>query len=648
MAVNPCSNPIGGFVAASEVVVDQFAFFTNLVNEYLNNANEFSQILSDYEITPTPIQNITWDINTGFTPFVKPADPAGFVAPPKVYTGAVPVSPDIDGINTDGLDAIVPPILTAPTPFPITIPTAPTVVFPTAPGNGPTLGTVDIPTYTGGPLPLVPTLFDLNLPPEPDISLEDLNVDRPVFHEPTVLSDTYNADLVSFQNFLWSTIDGRVNATGVQDMHGRLQTMLAGGTGLPVNIELALFARAIGREDVSSIQAVAQAEAEWSAKGFSLPGSTLLARVQEIRQANRIERGRVNRELAIQFHTQEIENLRFSVEKAISLEGTLLEANTRILDTARQLADGHWVVAKGIYDSAISLFALYLEIYKTDVSVYKERIQIELAKLEVYRSQLEGQRLVGTLNQQLVDIYQAELQGVLANVEVFKAEVGGAEAALRAELTKVEVYKAQIEAYSARLGGEKLKYEIYDTTVGAEQVKAQVYTAQVDAYGKRIEAYRTEVGAEASKVDAYSKVAEAETRIYAEQVGAWRAGIQADTDNLNAFVEVYKSNLAKYTAILSAEQYRVTGEARNFELDIEQEKARVASVLKQADQAIEQLKHISQLGLAATDTAAKVNSQLASSAMAAISVSASMSSGNTVSAQDSRSCSTQYSATISA
>lgn len=648
MATSPCSNPVGGFVSASEVVVEQFDFFTDVVNQYLTNANQFSQILEDYSITPVAIQNITWDIDAGFTPYVKPADPDAFVAPDKQFTAEVPDSPAIDDINTSGLDSVTLPNLTLPTALPIVLPTPPVVNVPADPGAGPAVGDVEIPLYVGGELPLVPTLYELNLPVEPDISLEDFDVARPDFTPPAALVDVYRPDLTDFQSFLWSTIDGRVAATGVQDMHGRLQAMLAGGTGLPANIEQALFDRAIGREDVSSQQAVAQAETEWAARGFSLPGSTLLARVQEIRQANRIERGRINRELSIQFHTQEIENLRFSVDKAISLEGTLLQANTQIMDVARQLADGHWVVAKGIYDSQLDTFRLYLEIYKTDVEVYNARIQAELAKLEVYRSQLEAQRLIGTLNQQLVDIYKAELDGFLAGVEVYKAEVQGADAAIRAELTKVEVFKSQIDAYGARLDAEKIKYEIYDTTVGAEETKARVYASQVDAYGKRIEAYRTEVGAEATKVDAHTKIAEAETRIYAEQVGAWRAGIQADTENLNAFVSVYRANLEKYNALLGAEQYRVEGEARNFDLEIEKEKARVASVLKQADQAIAQLEHISSMGLAATDTAAKVNSQLAASAMAAISVSASMSSGNNVSASDSRSCSTSYSASITA
>jgi hypothetical protein len=456
------------------------------------------------------------------------------------------------------------------------------------------------------------------------------------------LQDVYRPDLLDFRDIIWTGVDQEVGATGVYDMHARLQAMLAGGTGLPANIEQALFDRAIGRDEVSSIQAVAQAETEWAAKGFDLPGTTLLARVQEIRQENRRERGRINRELSIQFHNQEIENLRFSVQQAIGLEGALIEAHTRIFDTARQLADGHWVVLKGIYDSELDLFKLYLDIYRTDVEVYKTKLQAELAKLDIYKAELDAQRLIGTLNQQLVDIYKVELEGVLAGVEIFKAQVDAANAQIRAELSKIEAFKAQIDAYTATMQGEKIRFDVYDSQLGAEETKVKIYSAQVDAYGKRIDAYRSQVAAESSKVDAYIAVAESDVKQYAEEVSAWRAGIQADTANLEAFVEVYKANLSKYTALLNAEQYRVQGESRNTELNIEAEKARVSAILKQADQAIEQMKHVTQISLSATETAAQVNSQLAGSAMSAIHVTAGMQSQNQISASDDRSCRVSY------
>lgn len=641
----PCTNPIG-FVGTTawDVVPNQLAWFTNIANQYIQAANTFTQELASFDIIPIDIQSVTWNINAGFTPFALPAEPADFQPPAAQFTTQEPTAPILGIVDTSGLNVPFPPV-SAPAVPPLNIPAPPVVSLPTLPVE-PTIDDVDIPTYSGPPLPDVPTLEQLNLPDEPDINLGDLDVDRPDFIYPNALQDTYRYDFQDFRSLIWTGVDAEVDATGVTDMHARLQAMLAGGTGLPANIEQALFDRAIGREEVSSEQAVAQAEQEWAAKGFDLPGSSLLARVQEIRQANRIERGRVNRELSIQFHTQEIENLRFSVQQAIGLEGTLLEAHSRIYDIARQLADGHWEVVRGIYDSAVNLFRLQLEIYRTDVEVFKEKLEIELAKLQVYRSQLEAQRLITDINKNIVDIYTAELQGVLASVDIFRAEVEAANAQIRAELGKIEIFKGRIDAYTATIAGERVKYDIYGAQVDAEQAKASIYATQVDAYGKRIDAYRTEVSAESTKVDANLRVQESQTRIYSEQVDAWRTGIDADIRNLEALVEVHRANLQKYTALLSAEQYRVTGEARNFELEIERERAKVASELKIGDQRIEQLKHISQMSLSATEIASKVNSQLAASAMAAIDVGARLTASNQLSASDDRSCRTNYSGTV--
>ena len=148
-----------------------------------------------------------------------------------------------------------------------------------------------------------------------------------------------------------------------------------------------------------------------------------------------------------------------------------------------------------------------------------------------------------------------------------------------------------------------------------------------------------------TKINAKVSVQESKVRTYAEEVDAWTAGIRADSQNIESAVNVYQAELQKYTALLSSEQYRVTGESRNVELNIAEEQAAVDARLKQADQAIDQLKHTTALGLSATETAARVNAQLAASAMSAVNVSAGINSSNSVSASDSRSCSTDFSST---
>ena len=661
MAVINCNSPGGGF-PAQDTVTEQFDYFTGLVNEYVKTADEFSQVLADFTITPVNLDPITWASGSQYVPFTTPADPGAFNEPGRNFSVSPPSAPGISNIDTSGLNVTVPtdnlpnsPTVNIPNPPSITIPPPPVLTLPPVPVE-PTVGDVQIPVFEGVTLPDVPTLIGLNLPTAPTIDIKDFNGVAPIVTAPVAVQDQYIQDFEYWFSGMSADIIGEAQSVGAT---AQVQRMFGGGTGLPPAIEQALFDREIGREEVSSLQAVNQSEQEWAAKGFDLPGSTLLARVQEIRQKNRMERGRVNREISIQFHNQEIENLRFAVAEGVKLEGQLLTAQAQIAGVAQSLANGHAAVMQGIFDSLINYTNLQIELYKADIEVYKIGLEAELLKLQIYKTEVEAASLVQDINKSYVDIYVAQIAAVETSVDVFTAEVGAAEAQIKAENSKITIFQGQIDAYEAQVNTLKVRADIYDTEVGAqktisdvyvsqvnaEEAEVKIYSAQVDAYNARIGAYRSEVEAGATKVNAQVSVEESKTRVYSENVTAWRAGISADTANIEAAVNVYQAELQKYTALLSAEQYRVTGEARNVELNIAEERDKTDLALKQADQAIEQLKHTSALGLSATETAARVNAQLAASAMSAVNVSAGISSTTSGSTSDSRSCTTTFTST---
>ena len=136
-----CSSPIGGgFNVAGDVVPVEFAKFNNLVTKYTNEANEFSQMLADYEIIPIDIQPVTWDSNLTFVPFVRPFAPGGFVTPDTKFDRAPPTAPSISGISTSGLDAVIPPTGSAPGAPNIIYPPPPVLNLPPIPDNPPVVG----------------------------------------------------------------------------------------------------------------------------------------------------------------------------------------------------------------------------------------------------------------------------------------------------------------------------------------------------------------------------------------------------------------------------------------------------------------------------------------------------------------------------
>lgn len=646
-----CRNVLSPVTNASYTqVVDQFNSFSQLASDFAARTNGITQQLQSFNVTPVG-GGISYNFkNIEFTPFNLPADPGELVRPNRL-TGAAPIAPVLDHSIT--FNAPPKPTTAIPDEPTITIPTSPELAIIAAPGPPPSLTQISIPDYIEQGMPLVPTLDDLQLPDAPDIDLEQFALTRPDFESP--LPYLYDNDYIRNANearaAIFDTVDESFYAAetefNLRNTDGsktrmRLGEMLDGGTGLPAAIEQALFDRAIQREDATSTQAIAQVTQEWAARGFSLPGSTLLARTQEARQANRNARTTLNREITIQVHTQALENLRFVVQQGIALEGQMFDQYIRLHDAGRQMADRAFDVARAIFDARLEVFRTELQIYQADIAAFRERVAIELAKLDVFRSQLEAERVRGEINEQRVRIYEAQLRGVLAGVEVFKAEVSGAEAQIRAQTNQIEQYRSQVEAYRAQLEGEKIKFEIFDTRVKAEESKVRTFESQVKAFTALIDAYRTEVEAESSRVNALGGLNQTRSDVYRNEVQGWRAVADFDVANLNAEVGLLQANVQKYTGLLSAEEARVRGEARNAEIQFEQHRADIAAKVKGVDQAIAQLELASTLGLEALKTAAQVNAQLAASAMAGISVSAQISSAANQSSSRQASCSESY------
>jgi hypothetical protein len=620
---------------ASQAVETQFQWFVDQANLYSNQALGFASDLATFSVDPLPSTDISFTTDLTFVPFEPPTKPDDY-NPDTINLGYVPDTTSIVEPSFGALNALHAPTTTlpvAPTLDTITAPTLDPIDFDPTP---PTLTDVAVPVPGVYVLPDVPLMETLNLPSAPDIDFEAFTLVRPELTDPT--SELYNNDYVRNANesraAIFTQVDDAFHAaqdefnlrTGDNDKAlTRLGAMLDGGSGLPAPIEQALFDRGISREEISSQQAVVQSFDEWAARGFSLPGATLLARVQEARQKNRDNRGQINRELTIEFYKAELDNLRFAVEKGIALQGQLFEQYLKMHDSGRDMADKAFAVAQAIFDARVEIFKVQLQIYAADIDAFKARLSIELAELDVYKAQIEGEIARGQINEQRVRLYEARLKSVDTQVGIFKSQVEAANAQIGAQASKVELYKGRIEAYKTSLDGEKVKVDIYTARLAGEENRVKIYEAQVRGFAEVLSVYDTEAKVEISKIDARNRDNEARTNRYQTKVQAWSTGVTAQISHLQALTEVYKARLGKYTAELGAEQARVQGESRNVELVLEGEKAKLGGKLKQGDQAIAQWQHATSLGLETIKTAAQTLSQLAASAMAAINVSAGIS-----------------------
>lgn len=616
---------------ASQEVSTQFSWFIDQATDFTNEARGFVSDLENFTITPVAINEITFDENLTFTPFEKPVAPT-FV-PPTIALTNKPERPGVVEPSFGALDSVEKPDLGIPNAPNVGTITAPDLTPITFDGAAPVLGDVDIPTPGTYTLPDVPTLESLNLPEAPDVDLEAFTLERPEFNDPSayLYTNDYVKNAGDSRAEIFTQVDAAFeaaqtehnlrNADGDKALN-RLGIMLDGGSGLPPAIEQALFDRGISREEISSQQAVVQSYDEWAARGFSLPGATLLARVREARQANRDNRGQINRELTIRFYEQEIENLRFVVQQGIALQGQVFGQYLQMHEAGRAMADRAFDVARAIFDARLDIFRVNLEIYQADIQAFRERLQAELARLEVFRAQLQAEQVRGEINEQRVRIYVAQLQAVDTQVQVFRSQVEAANSQIAAQSAKVELFKGRIDAYKTSLEGEKVKADIFDVRVRAEQSKVSIYEAQVRGYAEALRAYDTEARVEIAKIDARNRDNDTRTNRYQTEVQAWATGITTQIENLQSLTQVFQAEISKYNAELGAESSRLQGEARNQELVLEGERAKLAARLKVGDQRIEEMRHATSLGLETIRTAATTLSQLAASAMSAVSVSA--------------------------
>ena len=597
-----------GFVSAAEASLQSLARFSPAIPSGAASSGgvNITDCSSSFGVAPT-------------APSISiPVPPAPGAAPRSAFRFSMP-----------SFDA------SAPMEPSVSIPSAPKLrpdkSAPTAPG----VPGVSVPTASWQPLPDVPALADLQIPDFPDISIDLPLPARPDFEaaEPTVFENNYFEDMGAVRAQTWSFLTGQDH--DAEAVRARWREMLLGGTGLPIEVEQALFDRGISREEVASAQAISEAQTAWAARGFSLPGSTVLAQISEARQANRYARAQLNREITIQSHEQSLQNLRFAVEQGVSLEQQFTQKVFGAYDIGLKAADSFYRVAQAAVEVRLQYMRMLVEVYQADIAAYKDAVQIELSKLEVFRAQIEGERLRGDLNMQKVEIYKSQLQGVLAHVEQFKAEVEAAATEIRAGALQIDVFRGQVDGFRGLIEADKVRVDSYATVVRAEQTKVDVFKAFVQAFAEQVRAYGAEVDAASKTADVEIRTMEADVRAYGMEVDANKTIHAAQVATAQAQIELFKAGVQAFSAQVQAQAEEARACAANNRSRTDVFAAETDAAVSNARVALESAKAAAELQLEAMRGVAQTSAQLAASAMAAVNVGATVSH----SGSDQRSCS---------
>lgn len=613
-------NPIYGY--ADQIVGGGWYQFQGFAQNAYDLAIEHLESLQDFTVPDVPL-SLTYDFDTDVGTFAPPT------APSRVIPDFVsPDSPADVTIVEPILDLSQVPALPSPPPEMVySVPDRPDISLPTAPDVTVVLDELVVPEMDPYTLPDVPTFYELDLPEPPTIVIPEFDVERPEFQEVVIDNAPFVFNEVPYDETQLDVIKAKVNV------------MLQGGTGLDAATEQALFDRARGRDDILTDKAVSEVYEEFASRGFSEPDGRVFNRLNRARQDAQNRQATSGREIYIQAQTVEIENLRFAIAQGIALEQVSISLHLAVQERAFQTLRYASEAAIQIINAQIAKANLQATIYQVEASVYRDRIAAELAKAEVYKAEIDAQRLIGEINQQLVQRYVAQLSAINTMAEIYRTTLEGVRVQaeintqrIEAKKAEAQVFVAQVQGYEAAWRGFAAQVEGELGTVRMSEVAAQTYLARINGVQVMntvaVERQRSAIAVEALKI---SKL-EATLRKYG-------ADIEAERTRVNAAVASLQADAAVYSAGASVAQAQSATADRALQLNLERTRADVDIQMRRGEITINQTRDRSSLLLEALRSAGNIAAQLSASSMSAVNLSASISSSQ----GNSTSCNTSYS-----
>lgn len=623
MATRGVTAPDGVMDAAITTVMDQMDKLESVSGEYRAQLSSALDDIKDVKVEPidspkllnlpeTPAPTLSFDQRPEFSAI-------GMDIP------QLPVFQDISGLLAD-LDL-----------SDLNIPAAPEM---------PAIEIPAIPSINVGERPSVPDVdFDLQIPDLPDLQLPELSalqqIQVPEFtFEQLPDFDGLPPDAANIKApevFIdWD--EPEYESEILEDIVGKVKRwMKTGGTGLPANIENALFSRTRSRQSKETERAVQEAVSDWSSRNFTMPPGMLVKQVAAIREQGGLQAADLNREIMIEAAKWEIENMRFMVQQGIALEQMNQNLHSNLANRLLEVAKLGIETKINVFNAEISLFNIQNAAFETLSSVYKTKLEGALAKLTAYKTQVEAQSIVGQLNEQMVQVYRAKMEAVASNVELYKAKIQGA--SIRSDIIKnrFDAYRSEVQAFGELIAAEKTKVDAYEAQTRAESAKASIFDAQARAYASTIQAVQAKAGIKSDQIRLKMEAAKTWISKYAADVDGYKAGLQAklseiqnNTAAFSAQVEAWRAGAG--VSISNAEMQSRFADM-NTRTNIQYSQMQISEYQAKSDQIIKN----AQIALESAKALGQYTAQLAAGAMSAAHVSASISGSGSTSTSSSRS-----------
>lgn len=595
---------------------------TNLVQDGWNNAKlyastavadskSFLNALQAQATTVSSIGTLSGTLGTvskTIGAYAAPAVPAlpsnsGFVAQ------TAPVEPIFTAITV--LDPGTAPTFTATAPA-VALPTVPAALSATAP-TAPSLPAIAIPTAPTVSLPVAPTLLGITVPTAALLSL------------PTFTQILPGSPLAA--DYIFSFADTAYTSTLLDALRTRLQEWVSGAaTGLAPAVEQALWERGRARETANASRKMKEAVRAFAMRGFAKPPGMLAVELAEATQAAQDAGSTLSRDISIKQAELEQENRKFAFEQAFKVEAELVTYQNQISQRAFDAAKHAQQVGIDIAQQNIARFTADVQAYSAKVDQWKGAIQSELTKLEKYRSDLEGQRLIGTMNDQAVQIYATRIAAAKTTIDIFKAQVDAVNAQAGINKTQIESFSAQVGAYAETVRAKAAEYDGYATRVRAEVSKVDVFKAQADAYRSQADGFKTLVDAKVAAKGMEIRLGrDVPLDLFKTRTEVYRSAVAAEASRVGAVVDVFDKQAQVYSSQVQGQVGRMGAEAEAYRSEVQYQQASADVKIEVAKANVAAMTQKIGLLIDATKAGAQVTAQMAASALSAVNLSGSIS-----------------------
>lgn len=543
----------------------------------------------------------------------------------------------------------------------VNIETPPPLTLPDA-GVDPS-GVPEVPEYhpvvTGVSLPgdVTPGSFVIPAPPVIDTVVtvpnapvanygeipELIPLSLPTFVAPAI--DTFDAEVPLFSaatpTGLVSWTEPEYEAWIADQLKTVLQQMLAGGTGISPVVEAAIWDRDRARLDVAARSATEAARDDFAAAGFSLPGFSVISKIQAVRRENAEKVAQASRDIAIKQADLEQSNRQFAVKTGAELENmfiqVFLQTTQRTFDIAKLEVESQIQV----FNATVQAYDVQQKIFAVRVDKWKAGLQYAQAQIEIYRARLEAERVKSGVNKDLIDAYKSKVDAFQSQVEAYRAVVQAATARAEMQKIKADLYRAEIEGVRAKIDAKKSEYDGFVARVQGETAKVGLEEANARSYAARVGAISSV--AEVAVKDAEIKLSKSKLMLEAHVAALQRTTTlaQVQLSQVQANGQAYEAMLRRDMSEFEAERAATESEAQT---EIEANRTRVAwyaANIEAWKTKAQQVIEYARINQASIQAAGQISATLAAGAMAGTSVSASF--GGNVSRSENTSQSETYS-----